>query len=148
MTRLLTCRAFCSGTEPRVAYLVLVSEFEYLHERALKQHRIDAVLAAVTIPGASALSDCLCNLPASILEVHSNAIFYLLAEANGSFDQLFILFFLVLYQNAEEIEGAVMRSLRQPPISMPEHLIQTAIGMIFRTADIMIGLVFLLFGLS
>ena len=147
MTRLLTFHAFCSGTEPRVAYAVLVSELEYLHERALQQHRIDAVLAAVTIPGASALSDCLCNLPASILEVHANAIGYLLAKAKGSFDRLFILFFLVLYQNAEEMEGAVMRALRQPPISMPEHLIHTAIGMFFRTAAIMIGVVFLLFGL-
>jgi hypothetical protein len=145
---LLTCRAFCSGTEPRVAYPVLVSELSNLHERALKQHRIDAVLAAVTIPAASALSDCLCNLPASILEVHAHAIPTLWPKPKLLLTGCLTCFFLVLYQNAEEMEGAVVCALRQPPISMPEHLINTAIGMFFRTAAIMIGLVFVLFVLS
>jgi Ca2+-binding EF-hand superfamily protein len=83
--------------EPGVRYRELVSELEHMHELALRQQRIDAVLAAITHKSAAHLSAAIRSLPQSTLSDHS------------------------------ELEAALLAVLRDEPVSLPEHLVQTAL---------------------
>jgi len=82
--------------EPGVRYRELVVQLQHLHERALRHQRVEAVIAAVNMRGATHLSDTILALSAETLS------------------------------NAHMLEEAINRVLLEPPISLPEHLLQTA----------------------
>jgi Ca2+-binding EF-hand superfamily protein len=86
-------------SEPCVQYKELVTELAHMHERAMKQRRIDAVLASVSVQGGNHLSQALRALPTELL------------------------------QDAAALETLVLSVLGEAPISLPEHLFETAVGL-------------------
>ena len=86
-------------SEACVLYKELVTELAHMHERAMKQRRIDAVLASVSVQGGNHLSEALRALPTELL------------------------------QDAAALGAHVLRVLGEAPISLPEHLLETAVGL-------------------
>ena len=86
-------------SDPCVRYKELVLELERMHDGAIKQQRVDAVLASVSVKGGNHLSESLRTLPAETL------------------------------QDAEALEKHVLSVLREPPISLPQYLFEAAIGL-------------------
>ena len=86
-------------SEPCIQYKELVTELAHMHERAMKQRRIDAVLASVSVQDGNHLSQGLRALPTELL------------------------------QDAAALEKHVLSVLSEAPISLPEHLLETALGL-------------------
>jgi len=86
-------------SEACVQFKELVTELAHMHERAMKQRRIDAVLASVSVHGGNHLSEALRALPTELL------------------------------QDAAALEKHVLRVLGEAPISLPEHLLETAVAL-------------------